>query len=223
MHQVVDTLHLQDVVIRSVSVSEMENNVYLLTSKETGHQVLIDAADDPAAIAELVESGVADGPGEEPSVVTVLTTHRHWDHVRALGEIAERYGATTVAGVNDAEAIAEQPGGAPIELTVSHQDVLSQGGIALRCIELRGHTPGSIGYVYTDPDGTTVLFSGDSLFPGGPGKTNSPEEFASLMDDLQERVFGVLEDDVHVFPGHGSATTIGTERPQIPEWLARGW
>ncbi|WP_349829409.1 MBL fold metallo-hydrolase [Brevibacterium litoralis] len=217
------TLELADVVIRAISVSDMENNVYLLTARGTGEQLIIDAAADAPAIRDLVGVGVGDGPLEAPAVAAVLTTHQHWDHVRALGEIAQEYGARTVAGADDAEAIADQEGGTAITETVAHGDTLTHAGITLECIGLRGHTPGSIAYLLRDSGGEEILFSGDSLFPGGPGKTWNPEDFVSLMDDLESRVFPVLDDATRVFPGHGAPTTIGTERPHLSEWRARGW
>ena len=89
--------------------------------------------------------------------------------------------------------------------------------------ERRGHTPGSIALRHDDPGGSTHLFTGDSLFPGGPGRTTNVIDFTSLMDDLEERVFGPLPDDTWFYPGHGNDSTLGTERPSIPEWRARGW
>lgn len=215
-------LQLSDVSVRSIAVSEMSNNVYLLTSNETGQQVIIDAADDVEAIEALVDAGAEAGPADAAHVTDVLTTHRHWDHVRALKPITERYDARTVAGVNDAEAITEESG-QTIDQPVAHGETLSFDGFELEVIELRGHTPGSVAYVLRDSGGEVVIFSGDSLFPGGPGKTWSSEDFASLMDDLEERIFGQFGDEAHVLPGHGDATTIGAERPQIPQWRERGW
>jgi glyoxylase-like metal-dependent hydrolase (beta-lactamase superfamily II) len=90
-------------------------------------------------------------------------------------------------------------------------------------IHLRGHTPGSLAVLYRDPVGSAHLFTGDSLFPGGPGKTGSPADFTSLLDDLQTRVFDVLPDDTWVYPGHGDDTTLGAERPHLAEWRERGW
>jgi len=215
-------LRLTDVSLRSIAVSEMSNNVYLLTSATTGQQVIIDAADDVEAIESLVDAGAEAGPADAAHVTDVLTTHRHWDHVRALKPITERYDARTVAGVNDAEAITEESG-QTIDQPVAHGETLSFDGFELEVIELRGHTPGSVAYVLRDSGGEAVIFSGDSLFPGGPGKTWSSEDFASLMDDLEERIFGQFGDEAHVLPGHGDATTIGAERPQIPQWRERGW
>jgi glyoxylase-like metal-dependent hydrolase (beta-lactamase superfamily II) len=217
-----EPLVLDTVVVRSISVSEMENNVYLLTSRASGDQVLIDAADDAAAIEELIRAGAADSDAP-PRLTHVLTTHQHWDHVRALAEVSGRHAAATVAGSVDAPAIPEQEGGAPITRPVEHGDFLYFDGFVLEVVHLRGHTPGSIAYVLRDASGTTVIFSGDSLFPGGPGKTWSAEDFQSLMADLRARIFDEFDDETLVLPGHGASTTLGAERPQIPEWLARGW
>jgi glyoxylase-like metal-dependent hydrolase (beta-lactamase superfamily II) len=97
------------------------------------------------------------------------------------------------------------------------------GDYPLEVIHLRGHTPGSIALLHRDADGRPHLFTGDSLFPGGPGRTTSPEDFTSLMDDLEHKVFSHLDDDCWVYPGHGDDTTLGAERPQLPEWRDRGW
>lgn len=218
-------LMLNDVVIRWIAVSEMQNNVYLLTSPATGQQILIDAADDIDAIAALLASGAADGPGpkdEGNRLDLVITTHRHWDHIRALEAVVESTGAAAVAGENDADAIQTETG-VRVGQRWANAHVATFDGFSLSVIELRGHTPGSIAIVLEDSSGTTVIFSGDSLFPGGPGKTSTPEDFTSLMDDLESRVFGRFADDTVVFPGHGAATTLGAERPQLSEWRARGW
>lgn len=216
-----EPITLTDTVVRAVSVSDMENNVYLITSRGSGEQVIIDAADDPTAIAGLVAAGTEDSE-HGTRVTAVLTTHRHWDHVRALREVAAAHDARTLAGEHDAEAI-EEESGARIDTRVAHGDVLEFDGFRLEAIELRGHTPGSIAYVLRDSGGTTVIFSGDSLFPGGPGKTWSSEDFDSLIADLEERIFDRFDDEVRVLPGHGDTTTLGAERPQLPEWRARGW
>jgi glyoxylase-like metal-dependent hydrolase (beta-lactamase superfamily II) len=102
-------------------------------------------------------------------------------------------------------------------------DTVPVGTCALDVIHLVGHTPGSIALLYRDPAGSPHLFTGDSLFPGGPGRTTSPKEFASLMGDLETKVFGRLPDDTWFHPGHGDDSTLGTERPAIPDWRARGW
>jgi glyoxylase-like metal-dependent hydrolase (beta-lactamase superfamily II) len=110
------------------------------------------------------------------------------------------------------------------DLLVKDGDAVTVGGHSLSVIHLVGHTPGSIALLWEDPAGPPQLFTGDSLFPGGPGNTwGNAEAFTSLMDDLERKVFGVLPDETLVHPGHGAGTTLGAERPSIPEWRARGW
>ncbi|WP_336713398.1 MBL fold metallo-hydrolase [Arthrobacter sp. USHLN218] len=209
---------LRDITIRSASVSEMDNNVYLLTSKQTGAQVLIDAADDLPAIRRLLADGAADS-AVGAKVGLVVTTHSHWDHVRALAETVEATGARSAAGAEDVPDIE-----VPTDLALGHGDPVEVDGITLEAIKLRGHTPGSVALLYRDPDGPAHLFSGDSLFPGGVGNTQKdPARFTSLMNDVEERVFGYLPDDTVVHPGHGKGTTLGAERPHLPEWRERGW
>jgi glyoxylase-like metal-dependent hydrolase (beta-lactamase superfamily II) len=212
-------IDLSDITIRSVSVSEMDNNVYLLTSKSSGDQVLIDAADDFAAIRKLLADGAADAPGGNAQVKLIITTHSHWDHVRALAETVEATGAPTAAGTEDVDAIT-----VPTSVLLEHGEIRWFDGFELEAIKLRGHTPGSVALLYRDPHGPAHLFSGDSLFPGGVGNTNKdPVRFASLYRDVVERVFDYLPDDTVVHPGHGKGTTLGAERPQLQEWRERGW
>ncbi|MGZ4633015.1 MAG: MBL fold metallo-hydrolase, partial [Actinomycetes bacterium] len=97
------------------------------------------------------------------------------------------------------------------------------GGTSLRVITLVGHTPGSVALVYDDPAGHPHLFTGDSLFPGGVGKTAGPAEFTSLLDDVERKLFDALPDETWFYPGHGNDSTLGAERPALPEWRARGW
>jgi glyoxylase-like metal-dependent hydrolase (beta-lactamase superfamily II) len=198
-------------IIRKASVGSMDNNAYLLTCDATGEQLLVDAADDVERLQALVDEGTG-------QLGWVCTTHRHWDHHRALADLVERTGASTAAGAQDADALPVSP-----DRRLEHGDVLQLGDVRLEVIALRGHTPGSIALLFDEPGGRPHLFTGDSLFPGGPGRTTSPAEFTSLMDDLDERVFGRLPDDTWVYPGHGNDTTLGAERPHLSEWRVRGW
>ncbi|MET0448332.1 MAG: MBL fold metallo-hydrolase, partial [Aeromicrobium sp.] len=97
------------------------------------------------------------------------------------------------------------------------------GSCELEVIELVGHTPGSIALAYDDPDGIVHLFTGDSLFPGGVGKTWSPEDFVTLVDEVETKIFDRFPDDTRIYPGHGHDTTLGAERPHLAEWRERGW
>lgn len=215
---------LPDLVVRQIAVSEMANNIYLLTAKRTGHQILIDAADDFAAIDELIKSAAND-PEVPPKLGLIATTHSHWDHVRALAALVEQTGAPSAAGRADAAGI-EAESGVVTDLLLDHGNSLDVDGISLKIVHLRGHTPGSIAYVLESVDESvpTVIFSGDSLFPGGVGNTEQdPERFTSLLNDVEERLFAVYPDPTVVLPGHGAATTLGTERPALPQWRERGW
>lgn len=215
-----DTLihSLRDITIRRISVSEMDNNVYLLTAKKSGAQLLIDAADDLPAILELLSDAAAD-TAAAPKLTLIATTHQHWDHVRALPELVKTTGAMTAAGTDDAP---ELP--VPVDVLLDHGDVGNFDGFDVTVVHLRGHTPGSVALVYEDPAGPAHIFSGDSLFPGGVGNTQKdPERFKQLITDVTERLFAVYPDDTVVHPGHGKPTTLGAERPHLEEWRSRGW
>jgi glyoxylase-like metal-dependent hydrolase (beta-lactamase superfamily II) len=204
-----DVRELAKLTITKFSVGDMDNNVYLLRCQATDEQVLVDAADDARMIMQVVGS---DG------LRRVVTTHRHWDHHRALPEVVAATGATTVAGEADAD---ELP--VPVDERVSDGDTVQVGECRLEVIHLVGHTPGSIALLYDDPDGTPHLFTGDSLFPGGVGKTWSPEDFTSLVRDVSTKLFDRLPDETWFYPGHGNDSTLGVERPHLSEWRSRGW
>jgi glyoxylase-like metal-dependent hydrolase (beta-lactamase superfamily II) len=203
---------LPQLTIRKVSVGTMANNVYLLTCARTGAQLLIDAADDPERIMSLLRES-------RHGLDVIVTTHRHWDHHRALAQVAAATHASTAAGEADADALPVIPA-----RRLVHGDTLAFGEITLDVIHLRGHTPGSVALAYDDPQGHTHIWTGDSLFPGGVGNVQKdPERFASLLGDVQTRVFDLYDDDTWVYPGHGADTTLGAERPHLQEWRERGW
>jgi glyoxylase-like metal-dependent hydrolase (beta-lactamase superfamily II) len=205
-----DVRELPGLTISKIAVSEMANNAYLLRAP-SGEALLIDAAAEPDRLRGLI--GDAD-------VRTIVTTHGHWDHHRALPDIAEATGAVTVAHAADA-------GDLPVRVkrTVAHGDTLTVGDQTLEVVHLRGHTPGSIALIWRGPgDAGVHVFTGDSLFPGGVGNTQKDaKRFASLIDDVEQRLFAVLPDETWIYPGHGNDTTLGAERPHLGEWRERGW
>ena len=203
-----DSRELPGLSVTKLAVGPMDNNAYLLRDLRTGEALLIDAAAEADRLIELI--------GDTP-VVRIVTTHRHADHWQALAEVQAATGAAVAAHPIDAGEI-------PVTVTepVEHGDTVRAGDVELTVIHLRGHTPGSIALRY-DAAAEPHLFTGDSLFPGGPGKTTSTADFTSLMNDLEQRVFDQLPDPTWVYPGHGNDTTLGAERPHIPEWRARGW
>ncbi|WP_454048816.1 MBL fold metallo-hydrolase [Cellulomonas sp. Marseille-Q8402] len=212
---------LDEVVLRKLSVGSMDNNAYTVTCRRTGARLLVDAAAEADRLLELVTEDGAEGP------LLVVTTHRHRDHLGALAAVLTATGASHAAGAGDAADVALLAGStAPRPLV--HGEVLTVGAVALEVVALRGHTPGSVALAYREPAGATApgrvhLLTGDSLFPGGPGRTADPRAFDALMSDLEARVFDRFDDGTWVYPGHGRDTTLGAERPHLGEWRARGW
>jgi glyoxylase-like metal-dependent hydrolase (beta-lactamase superfamily II) len=204
-----DVRELDRLTITKVSVGPMDNNAYLLRCRSSGDQVLIDAANEAPRLLDLVgDAGLS----------AVVTTHQHMDHWVALEEVVAATGARAVAHPDDADGlpIATEP--------VRDGGTVSVGDCALEVIHLVGHTPGSIALLYRDPAGIAHLFTGDSLFPGGVGNTHDdPAAFASLIGDVSTKIFDRLPDQTWFYPGHGRDSTLGAERPALPEWRARGW
>jgi glyoxylase-like metal-dependent hydrolase (beta-lactamase superfamily II) len=205
-----DVHELEDLIITKAAVGPMNNNAYLLRCRATGEQLLIDAAAAPETLLEVVG---ADG------LASVVTTHRHGDHWQALSAVVTATGARTYAGRYDAEGIPVRT-----DVPVEDGDTIQVGRVALTARHLVGHTPGSIVLTYDDPHGHPHTFTGDCLFPGGVGNTfKDPAAFDSLLHDVTTKLFDALPDETWIYPGHGNDTTLGTERPHLPEWRDRGW
>ncbi|BCL19727.1 MBL fold metallo-hydrolase [Streptomyces tuirus] len=205
-----DVHELKDLMISKIAVGPMNNNTYLLRCRATDEQLLIDAANEAETLLGMIgRDGIA----------SVVTTHRHGDHWQALAEVVAATGARTYAGRQDAEGIPVRT-----DVPVDDGDTIRVGRVELTARHLVGHTPGSIALVYDDPHGHPHVFTGDCLFPGGVGNTHKdPKAFASLIHDVETKIFDPLPDETWVYPGHGNDTTLGAERPNLPEWHARGW
>lgn len=204
-----DVHDLGRLMISKLAVGPYDNNVYLLRCRDTGDQVLVDAAAEPGRIMDLI------GPG---GLSLIVTTHRHPDHWQALAEVKDLTGAPTAAHADDVDGIP-----VPTDVVLRDGDMVRVGDCSVEAIHLVGHTPGSIALLYDDPDGPPHLITGDCLFPGGVGKTTTTDAFDSLYRDVTTKLFGRLPDETWVYPGHGFDTTIGAERPQLAEWRERGW
>jgi glyoxylase-like metal-dependent hydrolase (beta-lactamase superfamily II) len=203
------TRELAALTITKVAVGPMDNNAYLLRCRATGEQLLIDAANEAPRLLEL--TAVA-------GLATVVTTHRHMDHWVALEEVVTATGAASLAHPADADELPVVTG------TVADGDRVTVGDCTLEVIHLVGHTPGSIALLHQDPGGVAHLFTGDSLFPGGVGNTRGDQgNFTSLLNDVERKLFARLPDDTWFYPGHGKDSTLGAERPALPQWRARGW
>ena len=201
------TLHYEDAQaeVHKVVVGPVDNNVFVLRCKQTGDAALIDAANEHDRLLELCRA---------LNVRQVIETHGHWDHIQAVPQLRD---AGYSVGVTAADA----------EMLPSYDEVLDDdavvavGRLRLHTILTPGHTPGSMCFRL---EGSPVLFSGDTLFPGGPGATKFPGgDFPTIIESIHDRLFSTLDPDTIVMPGHGDDTTIGTERPHLQEWVDRGW
>ena len=198
----------EPIALHQVSVSAMDNNCYLLAS--SGQGLLIDAAAEPETLLNMArEAGV--------EITVVLTTHRHHDHTGALTDVLNATGAKHYAPFLEVPALP-----AEVDIELRDGDSIEFAGHELPVGILRGHTPGGA-FVVADIDGTPNLFVGDSLFPGGLGKTQSEGDFVRLFNDVKDKLFEVYPDDSIVRPGHGKPTTLGTERAHLDEWWERRW
>jgi glyoxylase-like metal-dependent hydrolase (beta-lactamase superfamily II) len=198
--------HFEDADVRvdKVVVGPFENNVFVVRDKATGDAALVDAANEHELLLEVSRA---------TGVRRVLTTHGHWDHIQAVTAVRDA-GIDVGIATQDAEML---PG---YDFTIPDDDVIEVGDLRLRTIHTPGHTPGSTCFVL---EGKPIVFSGDTLFPGGPGNTKFENaSFDQIIESIDRRLF-TLPADMLVLPGHGLDTTVGTERPHLDEWIARGW
>jgi glyoxylase-like metal-dependent hydrolase (beta-lactamase superfamily II) len=197
--------HLEDkkMTVHRVVAGPLDNNVWVIGCRATGEAVIVDAAAEPGLILE----AVAGRP-----VSAIVTTHSHADHHGAAAAVRDATGAQIMVHPADAPAIAI-PGTIPIE----DGDTITCGDLELEVIHIPGHTPGSVCLRIGN-----LVFSGVTLFPGGPGATTDAARFSEIMRGVESRLF-TLPDETLVLPGHGAETTIGEERPSLPEWRRRGY
>jgi len=201
------TLHWSDSAaeIHKVVVGPMDNNVYVLRCTETGDAVLVDAANEHELLLEMCQ---------RLGVRTVLETHGHWDHIQAVPAVRD---AGYEVGITSQDSSMLDS----YDYILADDSVIDVGRLRLRTIHTPGHTPGSMCFKL---EHAPVLFSGDTLFPGGPGATSfEGGDFRTIISSIEDRLFAPLDADVVVLPGHGDPTTIGTERPHLQEWIDRGW
>jgi glyoxylase-like metal-dependent hydrolase (beta-lactamase superfamily II) len=191
--------------IHRVVVGPMDNNVYVLRCKETGEAVLIDAANEHEMLLEMCS---------RLGVRKVLETHGHWDHIQAVPAVRD-------AGYDVGVTAADADMLPSYDFVMGDESVIEVGRLRLHTIATPGHTPGSMCFRL---EGSPVLFSGDTLFPGGPGATKFPGgSFPTIIRSIEDRLFSPLPADTIVMPGHGVDTTIADERPHLQEWVDRGW
>jgi glyoxylase-like metal-dependent hydrolase (beta-lactamase superfamily II) len=202
------TLHWHDsnVEVHKLVVGPYDNNVFVIRCRATGDAVLIDAANEHEKLLELCT---------QLGVRRVLETHGHWDHIQAIPAMRE-------AGYEVAVTAADAPRLKDVgyDVFIDDAEVIEVGNLRLLAIHNPGHTEGSISFAVAD---TPLLFTGDTLFPGGPGNTAlEGGDFATIIQSIDNKLFTFPPDTI-VLPGHGLDTTIGAERPHLQTWVDRGW
>lgn len=199
--------HYQDslVEVHRVVVGPMANNVHVVRCRQTGEAILVDAANEHEVLLPMCQ---------QLGVRRVVETHGHWDHIQAVPAVRD-------AGYDVAVTAADAAMLPAYDQILEDDEVITVGRLRIRTLATPGHTPGSICFAV---EGTPLLFSGDTLFPGGPGNTTFPGgDFTAIIDSLHRKIFSVFDDATVVLPGHGEDTTVGAERPHLEEWAARGW
>jgi glyoxylase-like metal-dependent hydrolase (beta-lactamase superfamily II) len=201
------TLHWSDAQaeIHKIVVGPFDNNVFVLRCRETGDAVLLDAANEHEKLLDLCRT---------LGVRKVLETHGHWDHIQAVPAVRD-------AGFEVGVTAADSSMLPSYDFVLDDEGVIEVGRLRLHTILTPGHTPGSMCFRL---EGSPVLFSGDTLFPGGPGNTSFEDaDFDTIIRSIDDRLFATLDPGTLVLPGHGDDTTIGAERPHLQEWVDRGW
>ncbi|MCU1490157.1 MAG: hypothetical protein JWM85_1562 [Acidimicrobiaceae bacterium] len=201
------TIHLEDsrLEVHRFVVGPIDNNVFVLRCRASGEALLIDAANEHGLLLEQSRS---------LGVRSVVETHGHWDHIQAVPAMRD-------AGLEVAVARADAGMLPSYDLLIEDDEVIQVGELRVRAIATPGHTPGSTCFLVED---SPVLFSGDTLFPGGPGATAGElGDFLQILDSIERRLFAALPPDTLVLPGHGADTSLANEAPHLAEWAARGW
>ncbi len=193
------------VEVHRVVVGPVENNVYIVRCRQTGDSLLIDAANEHDLLLELCQ---------DLNVNQVVETHGHWDHIQAVEAVRN-------AGISVAVTQADAAMLPSYDQILEDESVVTVGRLQVATIATPGHTPGSMCFAV---EGTPLLFTGDTLFPGGPGNTSFEDaDFSTIIHSIEGRIFAAFEPDTLVLPGHGNGTTVGTESPNLDEWVGRGW
>jgi glyoxylase-like metal-dependent hydrolase (beta-lactamase superfamily II) len=191
--------------VHQIVVGPMDNNVYILRCRRSGDAMLIDAANEHETLLEICQ---------QLGVRSVVETHGHWDHIQAVPAVRD-------AGYSVAVTSADAGMLPSYDLILDDDETLSVGDLRITTLATPGHTPGSICFAV---EGTNLLFTGDTLFPGGPGNTSfEGGDFPAIIESIDRRIFAKFSPDTLVLPGHGDATTVGSESPHLQEWVDRGW
>jgi glyoxylase-like metal-dependent hydrolase (beta-lactamase superfamily II) len=191
--------------VHRIVVGPVDNNVYIVRCRRTGDAVLVDAANEHEELLSVCT---------RLGVRQVVETHGHWDHIQAVPAVRE-------AGISVAVTAADAGMLPSYDLILEDEAVVEVGRLRIHTVATPGHTAGSMCFVV---EGTPLLLTGDTLFPGGPGNTsNEGGDFGTIIRSIETRIFSRFEDSTVVLPGHGASTTVGMEHPHLGEWIDRGW
>ena len=189
------------ITIHKIKCGPFDNNAYLLVCPETNQSILIDTPQDPGALIEAAQ---------QTDVQAILITHNHADHLAGFSEVTSAISASVGIGDADADALPTPPA-----MLLKEGDEITAGTLTLRAIATPGHTLGSTCFSIGNH-----LFSGDTLFPNGPGKTRTPENLAQIIDSITSSLF-VLSDDTNIFPGHGDDGNLKTEKDKYKVFASK--
>ncbi len=193
------------VEVHRVVVGPVDNTVYVVRCRRTGDAVLIDAANEHDLLLDLCR---------DLGVRRVVETHGHWDHIQAVGAVRD---AGFDVGITAADA-SMLPS---YDSLLEDDAVIEIGDLRIATVATPGHTPGSMCFAV---EGAPLLFTGDTLFPGGPGNTSfDHSDFGDIIRSIEERIFARFAPGTLILPGHGAGSTVGAESPHLDEWVARGW
>ena len=191
--------------VHRMVVGPVDNNVYVLRCRRSGEALLVDAANEHEALLQVCRT---------LGVRQVVETHGHWDHIQAVPAVRE-------AGISVSVTAADAGMLPSYDMLLEDEAVLTVGHLRVRTVATPGHTPGSMCFAV---EGTPLLLTGDTLFPGGPGNTSMEGgNFPTIIRSIEDRLFSRYGADTVVLPGHGASTTIGSESPHLAEWIDRGW
>jgi len=190
-----------DIQIERLELGPFGTNAYVIICRQTGDSVLIDAPAEASTIMESLK-------GTKPRYI--LLTHNHMDHIGALSELRSKLGVPIAAHAADANSLPSLP-----EMLLNDGDTIPFGNIKLEVLHTPGHTLGSLCFRVG-----RYLISGDTIFPGGSGKTRSPDNFRQIIKSITDKIL-VLPDDTQIYPGHGEATILNKEKDEFAVFSSR--
>jgi glyoxylase-like metal-dependent hydrolase (beta-lactamase superfamily II) len=190
-----------NVRIEKLTLGPYETNMYIVVCKKTDESLVVDA---PARASEIIENL----QGTQPRYI--LLTHDHYDHTGVLVSLRSRLKVPLAAHIADSLTLNTPP-----ERFLDDGDIISLGNIKVKVLHVPGHTPGSLCFRIGK-----YLLAGDTIFPGGPGRTESPDQFQQILASITEKIF-TLPDDTAIFPGHGDGTTVKKSREEYAVFVSR--